>query len=176
MILFQSTLPARGATFRLFLLRICVTYFNPRSPHGERLDRDDRHAGWQLHFNPRSPHGERRVCADYPGRAGHFNPRSPHGERRPPADSHTAGAVDFNPRSPHGERPVSEFQAAAHKAFQSTLPARGATAQFQPAGKSLRFQSTLPARGATASWTRRRRRIRYFNPRSPHGERRVNNG
>ena len=58
--------------------------------------------------------------------------------------------------------------------FQSTLPARGATAsgepflgmatyfnprsphgerraQFQPAGKSLRFQSTLPARGATSS-------------------------
>ncbi len=33
---FQSTLPARGATLRLFLLRICVIYFNPRSPHGER--------------------------------------------------------------------------------------------------------------------------------------------
>ena len=34
--IFQSTLPARGATLRLFLLRICVIYFNPRSPHGER--------------------------------------------------------------------------------------------------------------------------------------------
>ena len=33
------------------------------------------------------------------------------------------------------------------------------------------FQSTLPARGATGRY-RHRRRCAYFNPRSPHGERR----
>ena len=35
------------------------------------------------------------------------------------------------------------------------------------------FQSTLPARGATcAIWETKQARLRHFNPRSPHGERR----
>ena len=56
-LLFQPTLPARGATF--FGRRRTVTAdFNPRSPHGERRR---PHAGNQSEadFNPRSPHGER---------------------------------------------------------------------------------------------------------------------
>ena len=57
--------------------------------------------------------------------------------------------------------------------FQSTLPARGATG----GGSSLPimdfvFQSTLPARGATDGDNLGKHRIGYFNPRSPHGERR----
>ena len=35
------------------------------------------------------------------------------------------------------------------------------------------FQSTLPARGATPTDREAQRLTRYFNPRSPHGERRV---
>ena len=37
--------------------------FNPRSPHGERLDLQ-KVAVDQYHFNPRSPHGERRAADD----------------------------------------------------------------------------------------------------------------
>ena len=33
---FQSTLPARGATYLLHGLERLKNYFNPRSPHGER--------------------------------------------------------------------------------------------------------------------------------------------
>ncbi len=33
---FQSTLPARGATVRLVICRLPISDFNPRSPHGER--------------------------------------------------------------------------------------------------------------------------------------------
>ena len=33
---FQSTLPARGATFSLPSMACWMMYFNPRSPHGER--------------------------------------------------------------------------------------------------------------------------------------------
>ena len=33
-------------------------YFNPRSPHGERLN-SPVHLSASRHFNPRSPHGER---------------------------------------------------------------------------------------------------------------------
>ena len=34
---FQSTLPARGATYLLHSVERFSNYFNPRSPHGERL-------------------------------------------------------------------------------------------------------------------------------------------
>ena len=78
--------------------------------------------------------------------------------------------------------------------FQSTLPARGATFRRFRRVLPLGFQSTLPARGATGScielfdareisihaprtgsdkWTAFMSPPRgYFNPRSPHGERR----
>ena len=35
---FQSTLPARGATWRMPTWRRKPSHFNPRSPHGERQD------------------------------------------------------------------------------------------------------------------------------------------
>ena len=56
--------------------------------------------------------------------------------------------------------------------FQSTLPARGATQLSFRAAPQISFQSTLPARGATHTqeWACPRR---YFNPRSPHGERPI---
>ena len=127
--------------------------------------------------------------------------------------------IDFNPRSPHGERRYRDATRTNERRFQSTLPARGATANitifsgsttFQstlPArgatiytlvalGRVL-FQSTLPARGATYSLSGQNRAIpisihaprtgsdvfiftpgdsfKYFNPRSPHGERPCDN-
>ena len=80
--------------------------------------------------------------------------------------------------------------------FQSTLPARGATAGYPSYRSSTVFQSTLPARGATKIRTdikdadyiisihaprtgSDKHPIRFinstddFNPRSPHGERPV---
>ena len=80
--------------------------------------------------------------------------------------------------------------------FQSTLPARGATADrilsnmrqiisihAPRTGSDLffscstpisrRFQSTLPARGATFRRNQYLQAHPYFNPRSPHGERRL---
>ena len=79
--LFQSTLPARGATPRLSCCLGCCADFNPRSLHGERRR---LRCAWlaHLYFNPRSLHGERRLCAPGNNRACDFNPRSLHGERR----------------------------------------------------------------------------------------------
>ena len=57
--------------------------------------------------------------------------------------------------------------------FQSTLPARGATPSQSFTILFFLFQSTLPARGATQSETSSSRRRGDFNPRSPHGERRL---
>ena len=62
-ILFQSTLPARGATRDSSYLRMVACYFNPRSPHGERRTRGQPQRCGN-HFNPRSPHGERQVNID----------------------------------------------------------------------------------------------------------------
>ena len=102
----------------------------------------------------------------------HFNPRSPHGERR-----EDLSTFDIYSRiSIHAPRTGSDFQHlcgfARLCAFQSTLPARGATRRYRAASYSARFQSTLPARGATAIQRCNVNDPNYFNPRSPHGERR----
>ena len=56
--IFQSTLPARGATLQADSSLPTWQYFNPRSPHGERPT-IELCALCTLNFNPRSPHGER---------------------------------------------------------------------------------------------------------------------
>ena len=79
----------------------------------------------------------------------HFNPRSPHGERLE-RYAPICSSSNFNPRSPHGERQNGASVNTGFITFQSTLPARGATA-FSLAVAAL---------------------VADFNPRSPHGERR----
>ena len=122
--------------------------FNPRSPCGER---QDRQAAARLHpnFNPRSPCGERlrlqhRVISD-----NNFNPRSPCGERplaRYPYPRH----ANFNPRSPCGERlePIISMPAVSPISIHALL------------AESDCFPSLIPCA------------IQNFNPRSPCGERR----
>ena len=101
--IFQSTLPAWGATYCAREISMAFPYFNPRSPRGERPSR--RHTGTAAtqNFNPRSPRGERRLACRELCYLFDFNPRSPRGERlrriRPRPGRH-----DFNPRSPRGER------------------------------------------------------------------------
>ena len=149
------------------------SYFNPRSPHGER-----RRGGWSAafagtHFNPRSPHGERRAALRVLSVIRRISIHAP----RTGSDK---GRDQIDLIAP---------------AFQSTLPARGATrplrgctallhisihaprtgSDMKRRGRSdgaNEFQSTLPARGATTSSPASCCRRCHFNPRSPHGERR----
>ena len=79
----------------------------------------------------------------------------------------------FNPRSPQGERRISAFRVFRTVRFQSTLPARGATATAILSRALTRFQSTLPARGATTKYKLSIDTGCYFNPRSPQGERQT---
>ena len=68
-VLFQSTLPARGATVSFPGVMPFLIYFNPRSPHGERPERPDSGRSREPDFNPRSPHGERpKSSRAQPGR------------------------------------------------------------------------------------------------------------
>ena len=146
--LFQSTLPARGATERgvHHQRRDGISIHAPRTGSDVVATNCNQVA---MHFNPRSPHGERPAQRTWTSAWRDFNPRSPHGERRArrkrrswssPISIHAprtgsdpctkGGGADpahFNPRSPHGERHGACAVADTIKRFQSTLPARGAT-------------------------------------------------
>mgnify|MGYP000930769132 CR=1 FL=1 len=112
-----------------------------------------------------------------------FNPHSPRGERLANIFSMLRRS-DFNPHSPRGERLRARGRPEPNAIFQSTLPARGATARNSMQWLSTSgFQSTLPARGATPDvifchkpvkfpipWERTDTII-HFNPHSPRGER-----
>ena len=91
----RRRLPQSGKPFR---------YFNPLSPHGERLDAHSCPVKGQ-YFNPLSPHGERPAASAAVHQRLHFNPLSPHGERRTPLSNKLYPVYHFNPLSPHGERP-----------------------------------------------------------------------
>ena len=146
--------------------------FNPRSPHGERRGGVSEHHRAPLNFNPRSPHGERpsrSVPSRSTAKISIHAPRTGSDDRdwlanfarqnisihAPRTGSDQDGRTPgrrtpyFNPRSPHGERRCQKVRNGLPAAFQSTLPARGAT----------RLPHCLIAC------------LAYFNPRSPHGER-----
>ena len=147
-IVFQSTLPAGGATADEDAL-ICDMAISIHAPRGgsDVVCTDNRRRS--PNFNPRSPRGERlrrtvlmSCCTD-------FNPRSPRGERRFSGGGKYSADGYFNPRSPRGER---------QRLF------------FNPPNAAL-FQSTLPAGGATISNIYFFCICNNFNPRSPRGER-----
>ena len=123
--IFQSTLPARGATQFYTLLLSTLRNFNPRSPRGERRP------------DPRPPH-----CAN------HFNPRSPRGERQ--RDQHRQPirrSISIHaPRE--GSDAIAQNIAFCGAAFQSTLPARGATSEPAPHEASGRISIHAPREGS----------------------------
>ncbi len=162
---FQSTLPGWGATSEAEALRDELGI----SIHAPRMGSDQSHHGGLrpgTYFNPRSPDGERRCVGSCSTGRGDFNPRSPDGERhvlqhadqrmrvisihapRMGSDLSVSMSVpetsDFNPRSPDGERPGHDSHEASMSLFQSTLPGWGATAKMDifahDMGKIIHFQ------------------------------------
>ena len=169
-------------------------YFNPRSPHGERL-RHGTSLPLRDDFNPRSPHGE-RLCARKEG--SHDLQISIHAPRTG-SDinmvTKDTTAAQFQSTLPARGATLATCVQLACNLFQSTLPARGATCYRKQLRAEWAFQSTLPARGATcavdqphagdgisihaprtgsdAPFAGCATSRGYFNPRSPHGERRF---
>ena len=149
---FQSTHPVRGATDdmaeMLFAQAISIhapragcdpqaatspwmqRYFNPRTPCGVRLVCQrmiDAAAGFQ------STHPVRGATAGPPVLPAHpinFNPRTPCGVRPTSCSASCRTITYFNPRTPCGVRQTNADVIAANKAFQSTHPVRGATANL----------------------------------------------
>ena len=81
------------------------------------------------------------------------------------------GGLDFNPRSPHGERLMFWRSFSPTNRFQPTLPARGATQHSQHAPHHSPISTHAPRTGSDDYQMPLSCLRRYFNPRSPHGER-----
>ncbi len=146
---FQSTRPARGATWLRGYFLPFFPCFNPRAPRGARLMTPVTKPGEimvSIHA-PRAGRDRPRPPSATPNRR--FNPRAPRGARHVPVDA-AADCTSFNPRAPRGARHDDGQSVLMPDEFQSTRPARGATAVTNPGLKAVvEFQSTRPARGAT---------------------------
>ena len=136
---FQSTRPARGATYRGYYQRATPNNFNPRAPRGARQQGTHR---------PRAHHT-------------HFNPRAPRGARLNLIPAGLARQYDFNPRAPRGARLSCSFRLFFQLRFQSTRPARGATLSRTPRADWFGYFNPRAPRGA-------RRRSRLHPLRQTH--------
>ena len=126
LMVFQSTLPLRGATNGQWLCTQC----HQISIHAPLAGSDPPHCPPNTHkqnFNPRSPCGERHV-------------------------DETAGCtcILISIHAPlAGSDLILKCRILKINGFQSTLPLRGATSSTMIACIGYVFQSTLPLRGAT---------------------------
>ena len=171
-VIFQSTLPLRGATFRGHL-RARHVRFSIHAPLAGSDTAPPSSTTRARIFNPRSPCGERPSAADGAADLVLFSIHAPLAGSDAIISPLISMSKVFNPRSPCGERPIYASASPVCRYFQSTLPLRGATvhpcitcyivpfsihaplagSDCRPSGfmKSfVRFQSTLPLRGATA--------------------------
>ena len=169
---FQSTLPARGAT-SVSVTAVLVLAFQSTLPARGATRKD----GKTVEADKISIHAPRTgsdaALQEIKAILLEISIHAP----RTGSDHHWErvgmGADNFNPRSPHGERRISISVSGEYCKFQSTLPARGATQGRCKSPRRRVFQSTLPARGATRGRRGIPPRPHHFNPRSPHGERRI---
>ena len=128
--------------------------------------------GHSANFNPRSPHGERQnLLRDFILSNYNFNPRSPHGERH--GGKHgRADHKHFNPRSPHGERLRQELADAEDYAISIHAPRTGSDFSKMVFFQQMTISIHAPRTGSDLPSGEDGGRKVYFNPRSPHGERR----
>ena len=149
--MFQSTHPARGATDRFNAGDTAALQFQSTHPaRGATYYKYSK--GGHKHV---SIHAPREGCDPKPLRCLPIQ-------------------CNFNPRTPRGVRRTSSCILLIKFLFQSTHPARGATALVLLLGQGLLiFQSTHPARGATSGILPTSIPSSHFNPRTPRGVRHM---
>ena len=167
---FQSTLPARGATRSSNLLHSFGVNFNPHSPRGERPK--GQIPTWiRFDFNPHSPRGERLPLSYSEGEWEEISIHTPREGSDLLPLQHGLPPRHFNPHSPRGERPQIWGMFLFGRLFQSTLPARGATAVCIPVRSSNDISIHTPREGSDQRMIHGVQMLGYFNPHSPRGER-----
>ena len=193
---FQSTLPLRGATY----VHQCGRKNHHISIHAPLTGSDSPYAplfGHRSDFNPRSPYGERHrrwknwvffriFQSTLPLRGATCGTGQPQSYQRISIHAPLTGS-DYSKTFRRGITEISIHAPltgsdllqllfpAAQRLFQSTLPLRGATYDVLLG----RYQSIISIHapltgsdknGLSCAWI-----MRYFNPRSPYGERHLSN-
>ena len=86
-------------------------------------------------------------------------------------------AGDFNPRSPHGERPDCWHRKSSARFISTHAPRTGSDTQaLYPYQRQGQISTHAPRTGSDNPNNRRALHPYNFNPRSPHGERRISAG
>ena len=163
------------------------------APRGGSDNQPSQHHAHGRYFNPRSPWGERLVGHTVLPPSVVISIHAPRGGSDENGIQTDSSQSDFNPRSPWGERPgYIKYNYKGH-AFQSTLPVGGATKVHRLHSRRTPISIHAPRGGSDClpGWNRPGRLIsihaprggsdhqqqlgeswsRYFNPRSPWGER-----
>ena len=123
--------------------------FNPRPPRGGRLGGVFVNLSKWIFQSTPPARGATLVLGWLWRDFEYFNPRPPRGGR-PPGAPTPIGTFGISIHAPREGGDVFFLgKLPQHCRFQSTPPARGATADTVTANKSILFQSTPPARGAT---------------------------
>ena len=167
---FQSTLPARGATFLPAqpLYIIVISIHAPRTGSDKTAAAATLLACISIHA-PRT--GSDRWSSSPCAARCHFNPRSPHGER-PVQGGLTDTQVVISIHAPRTGSDDADSLNPGDVEFQSTLPARGATQAGESAEEQSGISIHAPRTGSDQNGSQHIEQATYFNPRSPHGERR----
>ena len=173
MLIFQPTLPARGAT-GVDIRPEQIAEFQPTLPARGATSIVDEEEQTRIikPFQPTLPARGATVTRRNALRGRRdFNPRSPHGERHG-ADAAQWRAAHFNPRSPHGERLATFKAGKTRKAISTHAPRTGSDGAV---GGFLHYMHHFNPRSPHGERQKRKEVFcygYYFNPRSPHGERR----
>ena len=170
-IVFQSTPPARGATRYPNSFQASSNNFNPRPPRGGRLSIMSLFSTISA-FQSTPPARGATKWVTVPYYTIDISIHAP----REGGDFSSMCSISIHCISIHAPReggdPPFVASSVKRKQFQSTPPARGATAcPARSGGWRWQFQSTPPARGATAGASPSPARAGDFNPRPPRGGR-----
>ena len=171
---FQSTLPARGATLLLFVHHLyrVISIHAPRTGSDTAQHPDTPAEGtFQSTLPARGATASRRQSrqsrqqfqSTLPARGATMRWNSSCIMARISIHAPRTGSdvsvwarrywtANFNPRSPHGERLYRAFPGANRKAISIHAPRTGSDCIWRCDPLPSKFQSTLPARGATVIW------------------------
>ena len=148
-LLFQSTLPAWGATGSRSALQATSNHFNPRSPHGERPMAIATCAAVLVFQSTLPAWGATTSHLCTTRHQWYFNPRSPHGERL------------LNPHQPDHQCLISIHAPRMGSDLAASL------GWIDP----LKISIHAPRMGSDYAQNSEQTFLMNFNPRSPHGER-----
>ena len=137
-----------------------TTYFNPRSPWGERpLTSKVRSSA--LAFQSTLPVGGATSYHHQTGREQHISIHAPRGGSDFPGSTDSPGAKNFNPRSPWGERLHANNEAFLLNIISIHAPRGGSDPQYQ-AGSAVQQAISIHApRGGSDSKAASRQRIHH---------------